>query len=225
MTTPLPLQIVQAVAFAVPEVVEHLSDETKAAIKAAGYEGVRIVMRGEIFGAVFGYLSGSGYITTHKAAMATAVSRAYIETADIAYVDGGGSLPMDEDTAAWARGQLDAQLGFVDELFEHLREVRKSGSFDAGSIASARADGYASALDGFANEARLRGSKNMMVTWHLGATEKHCKTCAGLDGKRHKISWFVDRNYIPRKPGADLECGGWNCDCSLTDDQGNELTI
>jgi hypothetical protein len=218
-------QIIQAAVQAVPQVFGYLSADALEAIKAAGYDGIRTVMRGEIFGAVFGYLSGGGYVTTFKAQMTTAISKAYIEAAEVAYQDGGGELPLDPDTAAWARGQLDAQLGFVDDLFEGLRDLRKRGDFDAGAVAQARAEGYASALDGFANEAMMRGSKNIMLTWHLGATEKHCKTCASLDGKRHKISWFVDRNYIPRKPGADLECGGYRCDCTLTDDNGNEFTV
>jgi hypothetical protein len=225
MTLPSPSPVIQAAITLYPGIIEHLSDDALKIVKAAGYDGIRTVMRGEIFGAVFGYLSGSGYVTTFKAQMTTAISKAYIEAADVAYVDAGAELPLDPDTAAWARGQLDAQLGFVDDLFEGLRELRKQGGFDAGEVAQARAEGWGNGLDGFFNEAKLRGSNNKMVTWHLGATEKHCKTCASLDGKRHKISWFVDRNYIPRKPGADLECGGYRCDCTLTDDSGNELTI
>jgi hypothetical protein len=217
-------QILATVIRAVPAVLPHLSEETIKALKAAGYAGIRTVMHGGIFGSVFGYLSG-GSLADARGRMSIVVSEAYIETADAAYQDGGGELPLDPDTAAWAREQLAAQLAYVDELFADLKELRKQGDFDAGAIAIARADGWTRGLDGFFNEAKLRGSNNKMVTWHLGATEKHCKTCASLDGKRHKISWFVDRNYIPRKPGADLECGGYRCDCTLTDDSGNELTI
>jgi hypothetical protein len=218
-------QIIQAAVLAVPQVFPYLNADALEAIKAAGYDGIRTVMRGEIFGAVFGYLSGSGYVTTFKAQMTTAISRAYIEAADVAYVDAGAELPLDPDTAAWARGQLDAQLGFVDDLFEGLRELRKQGGFDAGAVAQARAEGYASALDGFANEARMMGSKNTMLTWHLGATEKHCRDCAKLDGQSHRAKWYIEHGYIPRKAGASMECGGWNCGCSLVDRNGNEITI
>jgi hypothetical protein len=225
MTLPSPITIVRQIVQAVPAVLEHLSEETVQAIKAAGYDGIRTVMSGGIFGSVFGMLSDDRFYSKYREQMATAISRAYIETAELAYQEGGGELPLDEDTAAWARSQLDAQLGYVDQLFEDLKELRKSGDFDAGEVATARAAGYASGLDGFYNEAVLRGKKNQMVTWHLGATEKHCKTCASLDGKSHRISWYIDHDYIPRKNGCNLDCGGYNCDCTLTDKDGNEVTI
>jgi hypothetical protein len=210
----------------VPAVLPHLSPITRAALKASGdYTSIRAEMSGGIHDAIYDYLTGSGYITIYKALMAAAISQAYIETADIAYQDAGAELPLDPETAAWARAELDAQLGFVDQLFENLRELRKEDDVNATAEALARANGYASGLDGFYNEAVLRGSRNQMVTWHLGATEKHCKTCASLDGHRHKISWLVDNDYIPRKPGAGMECNGYNCDCSITDKDGNEITI
>jgi hypothetical protein len=224
-TLPSPVQVITLILRAIPAVIEHLSEDTIKAIKAAGYDGIRTVMRSAVFGSVFGYLSGSGSAGSFQDRMALAVSRAYIETAEAAWVEGGAELPLDDETAAWARGQLDAQLDYVDELFETLKELRKAGDFDAGEVANARADGYASALDGFYNEAVLRGSKNKVVYWQLGETEKHCKDCASLSGKGHKINWFIERDYIPRKNGAAMECGGYNCDCSLVDKDGNEVTL
>jgi hypothetical protein len=221
MTLPNPIDILKMMVRAVPAVVEHLSEAT---IKAAGYDGIRTVLNGAVFGSVFGYLSG-GSLSDANNRMATAVSRAYIETVELAYQEGGGELPLDDDTAVWARAQLDAQLGYVDELFAGLRELRRAGDFDAGEVATARAAGYASGLDGFFVEAKMRGSKNIVLTWHLGATEKHCKDCAKLDGQSHKISWYVERDYIPRKNGASMECGGYNCSCFLTDRSGNEYTV
>src|SRR5690242_7016455 len=100
-------QIIQAIVKAVPEVLPLLSDDTRQALKAAGYDGIRTVMHADIFGAVFGYLSG-GSLADARSRMAAGVSKGYIETADVAYVEGGSELPIDQDTAAWAREQLDA---------------------------------------------------------------------------------------------------------------------
>jgi hypothetical protein len=223
MTLPNPIDILKMMVRAVPAVVEHLSED---AIKAAGYDGINTVMRAAVYDAVYFYLtSGTGHVTNYRNAMSTAISKAYIETVELAYQEGGGELPLDDDTAAWARAQLDAQLGYVDELFAGLRELRRAGDFDAGEVATARAAGYASGLDGFFVEAKMRGSKNIVLTWHLGDTEKHCKDCAKLDGQSHKISWYVERDYIPRKNGASMECGGYNCSCFLTDRSGNEYTV
>ncbi len=222
---PSPSQFLVTVARAYPLTVEHLSEDTLKAIKAAGYDGIRTVMSGAIFGAVFGYLSGTGYSTNPRNEMATAVSKAYIEAADAAYVEGGSELPLDEETAAWAREQIDAQMAYIDGLFDDLKELRKSGEFDAGEIATARAEGYASGLDGFYNEAVLRGSQNKIAYWRLGNTEKHCDSCLSLNGQGHRISWYIERDYIPRKNGCALTCGGWECDCTLEDRNGNEITI
>lgn len=194
------------------------------AVKAAGYDGIRLTFHAAVWGSVFGVFNG-GSIADGDSRMAVATSRAYLETLDLAYQDGGGELPIDEDTQAWAKGVLDDQLGYVDELFDELKQLRKDETIDATAYAKARADAYASALDGFYVEARMRGSKNIMLTWQLGSTERHCKTCAELDGKSHKISWYLDRDYIPRKSGAAMDCGGWNCDCSLVDKNGNEYTV
>jgi hypothetical protein len=225
VTLPSPSPVIRAAILLHPGIIEHMSEDALKLVKAAGYDGIRTVMHAAIESAIYTFLSGTGYAATYRDRMAAAVSQAYVETADAAYIDGGGDLPMDEDTAAWAREKLAAQLGFIDDLFEQLKEIRKEGDFDADLTAAAKADSYASALDGFYNEGSLRGSKNQVVEWILGSTEKHCKDCAKLDGQRHKISWFLDRDYIPRKNGAAMECGGWNCDCRIVDRSGNEITI
>ena len=221
MTDTVVPQIIGAVIRIAPGVLPYLSAD---ALKVAGYDGIRTVMFGSVFGSVFGYLSG-GSLADASGRMSAAVAKAYIEAADVAYQEAGAELPLDEDTAAWVRGQIDAQFGFIDQLFEDLKQVRKDGDFDAGAIANARAEGYASGLDGFFNEVMLRGSSNKVAYWRLGATEKHCKSCASLDGQGHRISWYIERDYIPRKSGCALDCGGWECDCRLEDKRGNEITL
>jgi hypothetical protein len=205
-------QIIQAAVQAVPQVFGYLSADALEAIKAAGYDGIRTVMRGEIFGAVFGYLSGSGYVTTFKAQMTTAISKAYIETADVAYVDAGAELPLDPDTAAWARGQLDAQLGFVDDLFEGLRELRKQGGFDAGAVAQARAEGYSRSLDAYYGETKMHGSKNITLEFGGDDGKESCPECKSMKGKRHRISYILTHNLIPKPGNSAYSCNGYNCD-------------
>jgi hypothetical protein len=218
-------RVLLAIVKTVPDVIPLLSDETKAAIKATGYDGIRTVMRGAIFGAVYGYLSGTGYVTNPRLAMATAISQAYIETADVAYVEGGGELPIDEETATWARGELDAQLSFVDQLFETLRDLRKEG-VDAGEEANSRADGYCNSLDGFHNEMVLRGAGNKMLTFvQLRDTKESCDDCVRLRGQRHRASWWIEHDLVPPK-GGGLACSpGGECGDGLVDDDGNEITL
>lgn len=49
--------------------------------------------------------------------------------------------------------------------------------------------------------------------WRLGATEKHCRDCARLNGQVHTASEWARAGIRPQS--ADLECGGWRCDCRL----------
>lgn len=219
----VPVQIIQTVVRRFPAVVPHLSPAAWDVLKAApGYDGIRNIYFGEVFDAVYDYLTGNRPVTSFRASMQRAMVQAFGDTVDIAYVDGGGDLPLDDETLDWYNSQVSAEMGFIEELFGRLRE--EWAGIDPATEAEARATGYVFRLDALYAEAKMRGSKNILLTWHLGRTEKHCSTCAELDGQSHRISWYLDRNYIPRRPHASMECGGFRCDCTLTDKSGNEYT-
>ena len=216
-------QILQTVIKHFPAVMPYLSVETRYAMKAApGYEGVRNTYWAIIYDAVYDYLTGNQMVTSFRNAMKKGAADAFIGAAEIGYEAGGGELPMDDDTLAWLGGEQTAEFGHVDDLFARLKE--EWDGIDPIHEAFTRADGYTGRLDALYGEAKMRGAKNIMLTWHLGETEKHCDTCLELNGNSHKISWYIDRDYIPRKPGAGMDCHGYNCDCSLTDKNGNEYT-
>ena len=202
----------------VPEVLPHLSPATLAALKASGdYTSIRAEMSGEIHDAIYDYLTGTGYITIYKALMAAAISKAYVETADIGYQDAGAELPLDTETAAWARAELDAQLSFVDGLFENLRELRKGDlSAQAGVNATAealgRANGYANSLDAFYSGALMRGSKNITLEFGGSDGKESCDDCKRMKGKHHKISYILDNNLIPAPGNDKYQCQGYNCE-------------
>lgn len=189
------------------------------------YNPIRQELWASVYDNVYDFLSTTHQVGTNSRPMATAVSKAYIETLDIAYADGGGSLPVDEDTLAYAKAELNAQLSYVDSLFATLKEMRKEGDFDSIHEAFLRANNWSSALDGFYNTIKMMGANNKMLTWRLGNTEKHCKSCLSLDGQRHRAKWYISRGYTPRKPGSSTDCGGYHCDCKLEDDNGEVFTI
>jgi hypothetical protein len=206
---PSPSLIVRAVVSAFPQIRPHLSP---AALKAAGgYDGIRYLMSAAVFDAVEGYLSGGGNITTYKAAMATAVAQAYVEAADAGYEEGGGELPLDADTAAWARAQLDAQLAYVDGLFETLKDLRKEDDVDASGEAERRADGWARSLDAFYAGALMRGSENITLEFGGSDGKESCKDCQRMMGKRHKISYILAHNLMPAPGNDTFECKGYEC--------------
>lgn len=49
--------------------------------------------------------------------------------------------------------------------------------------------------------------------WFLGATEKHCRTCAGFDRRVYRWSTWRENGALPQT--RNLACGGWRCDCRL----------
>lgn len=192
--------------------------------KAIGdYSSIRDRLYDAVYNAVSGFLGSSSQTGTYSRPMSTALSAAYIDAADAGYQDGGGSLPLDDDTAAWARAELDAQFGFVDSLFETLKALRKEGDFDAETEAMARAEGYCQSLDMLYSGAKLRAAGNTMLTFAGEDGAESCKDCSRYKGQRHRASWWVAHGAIP--PSRDFECKGYNCLHMLVDDEGNEFTI
>lgn len=54
---------------------------------------------------------------------------------------------------------------------------------------------------------------NGMYMWQLGNTEEHCKTCLACAGQVHRMKTWQRTGLMPK--AGTLECGGWQCDCSL----------
>lgn len=65
------------------------------------------------------------------------------------------------------------------------------------------------------------GCANKMMEWELGATEDHCADCLFYAGQVHRMSTWTRYNALPQARG--LECGGWNCDCRLTETAGKAV--
>lgn len=165
----------------------------------------------------------------HKRYLSTYGEQAYIEGLRAGGVDDELS---EEDQAAidtWVSEQSEFIGAYWDDVQKAINE------FDNGIITQdeykarrlnfeARLDTWTQALAVLEAQGRASAQGNMMVTWHLGKTEKHCKTCARLDGKRRRLKWFMDNGYIPQEPGSDtLQCGGYNCDCTLKSDKGRVI--
>lgn len=190
------------------------------------YQNVANALWTAVYDAVYDYLYQKTLaVTGPRTRMRIAVSEAYQETAYIAYTDGGGEWPPDAETEQWINSETAAQLSYVDSAFQTLRDLRKEGDFEAIHEAFIRADRWSWALDGFYNAVKMAGAKGKLLTWSLGQTEKHCQTCATLDGQRHRASWYRSRDYYPKKPGAAMECGGYRCDCELSDDKGEVFSL
>lgn len=230
--------LLQNIVGKIPELKEYLSPlslqylHDKPAVKEAGdYSSIRDRLSSAIFEIVGGFLTSNQQAGTAARAMSAALSQAYIEAADVAYQDGGGTLPLDEDTASLARGLLDAQFGYVDALFETLKGLRKEGDFSAQDEAERRAEGYCQSLDGMYGQVRVMAAGNKMLTFDGtdGDANHICQsingTCVRLKGERHRASWWIAHDLIPYPGNKNYDCGAWRCQHYLVDDEGNRYTL
>jgi hypothetical protein len=193
---------------------------TKSALKATGdLAAINAVYHDAITESLVSYFEG-GSLAKSK----NSFKRAMIEAFGGAWDAGWDGNPPTGDALEWFNARTQQEIAFIDGLYVQAKELRKDPEADTFAWATARADGYTATVSSVHNAARMWAKGGQMLTWHLGNTEKHCETCAELDGKSHRASWYISRDYIPRKPGAAMLCGGYYCDCSLTDKNGKDIT-
>lgn len=102
------------------------------------------------------------------------------------------------------------QSGYVTNL---TARIWNSGLTEAQIYSSVESWASKSLASAYQN-GLMSADANGMYQWELGATEKHCDTCARLNKQVHRLKDWVARDL---KPGSSkLDCGGWRCDCSLS---------
>ena len=108
---------------------------------------------------------------------------------------------------------VSAQYGYVDQFYRDIVDARiDKTSLDPLMM---RAGMWANQWNASYNEAvrliTLEGGGNLV--WQYGEAE-HCETCRSLNGI---VAWAKEWDALGVKPqGKLLECGGWNCKCSLS---------
>ena len=140
------------------------------------------------------------------------------------FEDGGADfeeMTAEERSALddWRNTQLDHTRSFA-EAVEAAQDV------PAREQIARRVDMWVGSLRGLGELARGYALKNRTGVWRLGETEEHCSTCSRLNGGRHRVSWYIERNYIPRQNGSEtLECKGFQCLCGVYDSKTGERLL
>jgi hypothetical protein len=187
------------------------------------YDVVRRTYTEALFEAFIGYASSGGRVTRFRNDAGRAIVEAVSDAVYRAFDDAGAD-ELDGEDERWLTQQQAGQLEHLPGVFEWVKEQREAETVTEAAI-DERVERWGQTLDSIYSEALLRGQKKKALIWHLGETEEHCSTCAKLDGQSHRAQWYLDRNYIPGKPGAEMDCGGWRCGCFLTDRDGNAVTL
>lgn len=133
-------------------------------------------------------------------------------------IDDEDQAAMDEAVGDW----LSSQVEFVNSFAKDVDAARANK--DERPKVVDRVALWVDSLRSLGDLGKAYALKNEKGTWIMGDTE-HCDTCLKLSKmKSHRVSWFVERGYIPRQNGSDtLECGGWKCDCSIVNKRGEQL--
>lgn len=195
------------------------------ALKADGdISDINAAYHDQITEILTGYFESGGAVTSAKNQIKRAMVESFGGAFDGGWVDGGQDLPADEEALAWFNERVNAEMGFIDMLLENAKELRKEEEPDYFTWITSRADAFTNSVSSVYNTAVMFAKKNQMLTWQYGDAD-HCATCESLNGQRHRASWYIAHDYIPGRPGAAMDCGGYRCKCSLVDPEGNQITI
>lgn len=190
--------------------------------KAGGeWAGITATYHDAITQSIIDYFEGAG-VAASRNNFKRACIQAFGDSFDMGWVDGGGELPIDDDAMGWIEARMQTEFGFIEELFQQAKQLRKDKEFDFFEWATARADGYVQTLTLIYNQALLMAAKNIMLTFEGDDGAESCTDCQKYKGKRHKASWWIARNAIP--PNRDFECHGYHCQHYLVDDNGEQWT-
>lgn len=162
-------------------------------------------------------------------AMRAALRRLAPQAYDEGLREGGVRDPEaerdDEDDAridAWLDNQLEHVRDFAQAAGE-LSKLKGDERTRARDAMLGRVDDWVSALQALGGQGYMSARENMPCTWQVGDTE-HCPTCLKLNGRRRRLKWWLAQGYLPQESGSGtLECGGWNCQCRLVDDNGRTV--
>ena len=200
----------------------HARARNVGAMKAASLAEINAPYHDAVTETLVTYFEG-GSVTGPRNRFRQATASAFYDAFYLGWAEGGGGTP-DKDGLSWLDARISQEYGYIDMLFQQVKELRKEEDFDFFAWVTARADGYTNTVREVYNAAAMRSSRDIMVTFTGSDGGESCPDCQKYKGQRHKVSWFVRRNAIPPF-GTGLECHpGGRCRHYLADDKGNQVT-
>lgn len=186
---------------------------------------------GEVVGVYNDQLTNFVYETLNGSSDAIDLSRAHRallrQLGPQSYLEGmreGGVPPeeADESDRATISKWVQDQIGFEKSFAADVVAARGDDGKRAAILA--RVGLWVAAMSALGAQGIASAKGNQMGRFNLGPTKEHCRTCAGLHGKRHRLSWFQSRNLLPRQMGNEnFVCKGYRCECNIKFDDGTWL--
>lgn len=163
--------------------------------------------RNRLFEALMGYAGGTR-VTAHKNAFRQAVAEDVPAAFYSGYVEAGGEDTEAEDEKELTR-LLNAQLEFVDGVFDWVKEQREAETITEPAI-TARVDTWVGTLSSIYAEGKARGDANQMLTFQGDDGAESCPDCQKLKGKRHSAGYWRKKGLLARNGNPNFECGRWD---------------
>jgi hypothetical protein len=148
--------------------------------------------------------------------MANLVQGQITQAYEQSWVDDGNFLPMPSFMQTAANNAILGQYNYIDQLFRDIVDARVD-NLPLDKLLY-RAQLWAKRYEEAYNNGKLLIALEMggKLKWVLGATERHCKSCAKLDGTVDYANEWLRSGVQPQNaPNNYLQCQGWNCDCKL----------
>lgn len=187
------------------------------------YDVVRADYGDRLFEAFMGYASSGDRVTR----FINAARRAVVEDVPGAFYSGYaevGGEDTEPDDEEWLSAAMNTQLQFLPGAFAAIRDEREAETVTEDGI-YARVGAWQSALDGIYSEGKLRGAKNVMLTFDGDDGEESCDECQTYKGERHSAAWWLRRDLVRRNGNDNFGCGRWEpCQHNLYTDKGEMYT-
>lgn len=179
-------------------------------LSEAGIDRYRRDLRSFVRGLWTGVMDTARFIASVTDAVERAVMTAWREGAAKAGVKEDELTPDElaaRDQAMW--NQWMHVAGFAEFVDANSRA-------NGGNLETClnRADLWVNQYNSASVKAEAMAAGDMKAVWVLGPTE-HCPTCAKLNGKVKRMSYWVAHVLPQNAPNPRLSCGGWRCQCTL----------
>ena len=148
--------------------------------------------------------------------MAELIQGQFTRAFNQAWRDEGEQLPLPDYLQEGLETEILDQFDYVDQYYADIVDAKENEQPIEPLLG--RADLWAGQWTTTYEEAvRLIANENgENMVWRLGDTEKHCTSCASLDGIIAPASLWEELDVHPKDgDNPKLECRGFRCDCTL----------
>lgn len=171
----------------------------------------REAIRASVRGLWMGVLYRSQFMEVMQGAIERELWNAWIEGMSTCGMTTADMEPEDRDAV---QNEIYSQLFFLGPFADDIIAQSKATGKPLEPLLS-RADMWINQYESVKSLAKVTVCGDTKYEWVYGDTE-HCSSCNRLNGIVKRASVWRKADIAPGNPPNDkIECGGWNCQCTL----------